>query len=203
MIHNLRAVLDHTVFGLSAYCQGRALTDGEARSVEWPVVSTPKQWDDFVRKHKPEIRFLSNAYKQIIESEQPYRGANEYLRTSHPMHVLHALWNLDKHRQINFFAGSGKVVAVYVPGNLAVPYRTTPPVMNNGSEVVHVSIADVESKEDLHPIIEVDVTLHEGGPPRHPVTGVRQPIAAFLRQMHNSVFGVLDALNDLVERGVR
>lgn len=163
LIHNLRAALDHAVYGLSIHCQGRVLTHGEARSIEWPVLSTPGEWDEFVRKKKPSIRFLSAPYQQIIESEQPYHGTNEYIRTSHPMHVLHSLWNLDKHRQISFFAGFGKVMGLYMPGDRGLPYDLTPAIVNHGSEVVHVPVDRLQSKEDLNPLIQVEVTLHEGG----------------------------------------
>lgn len=203
LVHNLRSALDHAVYGLSIYCQGRALTDAEARSVEWPVYTDPAKWQAFLAAGMPAIRLLSRPYQEVIEREQPHSGGNEYIRASHPMHVLHSLWNLDKHREISFFAGFGKVVALYVAGDLGVPYGLTPPVVDNGSEVVHVPIGRVQSKEDLNPVVLVEVALQEGGPPRNPMTSARHPIGGFLGYLHNAVFDVLDQFTDLLERGVR
>lgn len=203
VVHNLRAALDHAAFGLSSYCQGRSLTDGEAKSVEWPVLTQPEDWAEFVRKKEPSIRFLSESYREVVESEQPYRGTNDYIRSSHPMHVLHSLWNLDKHRQIIFFAAFGEVMHVFVTGSFDVPHRVTPAIVEAGSEVVRVPIASLRDKEDLQPVIQVQVSLREGGPPRHPATGAPHPIGGFLDYMHNRVFGVLQAFTELLERGIR
>lgn len=203
LIHNLHGVLDHAILGLSEFFAGRRLTDGEARSVEFPVYTDPGKWEGFVAAGMPAIRFLPPAYREVVESNQPYRGPNDYIRTSHPMHVLHALWNLDKHRQITFFAGSGKVVMVYVPGNPSAPYRVTAPVVDNGSEVARIPISSVKSKEDFEPIIQVEVALQEGGPPRNPMSGAVQPIGSFAGYMHASVFDVLQTFDDMLRRGVR
>jgi hypothetical protein len=203
VINNLRAALDHAVFGLSWYCLGRRLTEREARSISWPVISRPEAWDEFVGKKKPSIRFLSDPYKELVEDEQPYRGSNEYIRTSHPVHVLDSLWNVDKHRQIHFVAAAGKVMAMYVPGDFSVPHRLTPAVVDNGSQVVHVPFGAVNSQEDLSPLVQVEVTLQNGGPPRNPVTGSLRPLGGLLGEMHSSVFGILQGFTDLLERGIR
>lgn len=195
-VNNLRAVLDHCVYGLSYFFAKRALTEAEAKSIYFPVTLDSGDWDALMRKKDCPIRFLPDPYREIIESEQPHRGPNEFIRTSHPMHVLHALWNVDKHRQITFFARFGKVMTVYVPGDPVPAYRVTAPVVDDGSQVVRIPIGTVTSKEDFEPIIQVEVSLRESGPPGNPVTGHRPPVGAFLGYMHNRVFGVLDAFQD-------
>jgi hypothetical protein len=203
VINNLHGVLDHAVFGLSQFFEQRRLTEVEAKNVYFPVFSDPEKWAGFVAAKSAAIRFLPDQYREIIEREQPHRARNDYIRTSHPMHVLHTLWNLDKHRQITFFGQFGKVVDVYMAGYGDRAYRVTPPVVDNGSEVVRVPISRVESEEDFEPIIQVEITLNEGGPPRNPVTGARQPIAKFAGQMHSAVFEVLSGFQDLLDRGIR
>lgn len=201
-VHNLRGTLDHAVHGLSRYFAGRPLTEPEMKSIEFPITTDPDHWRRYVEGGKQSIRFLPDAYRQIIESEQPYRGSNDFIRSNHPMHVLKTLWNTDKHRTIPLFVGFGRVMLVYVPGDPGFStYRRTPAVMNNGSEVVRVPIGRIKSKEDLQPIVQVEVTLQEGGPTRNPV-GTRQPIGSFLGYMHNTVFEVLSEFEDLLHSGV-
>lgn len=89
-----------------------------------------------------------------------------------------------------------------VPGDFDVPYRVTPASVHNGSEVVHVSVERVHSKEDLQPIIQVEVSLQEGGPPQNPVSSAVRPIGGFLGYMHNAVHDVLTQFTHLLERGI-
>ncbi len=179
VVHNLHGVLDHAVFGLSEYFSGGRLTDREARSVAFPVHTDPAKWDVFVRDGMRAIRFLPEPYRQIVESEQPCRGTNDFIRTNHPLHVLHSLWNTDKHRRIPLIAAFAQVM----------------------TDVIRVPISRVRSKDDLHPVISVEISLQECGPTRSS-TGTRRPIGGFAEYMHNTVFEVLAGFQDLLGRGV-
>lgn len=202
VINNLHGVLDHAVFGLSQFFEGRPLTDGEARSVEFPIFTVPLKWERFVASKMPALRFLPDPHKSVVEREQPCRGSNEYFRNVHPMHVLHTLWNLDKHRQISSFAGFGKVLTVLASGRSDLPYRVTPAVVPNSSEVVRVAVGALKSREDFEPVIQVEVALTEGGPPRNPTTGWWLPIGSYAGLMHNTVFDVLSQFQTLLDQGV-
>jgi hypothetical protein len=202
LIHDLRAALDHAVFGLSSFCQGRQLSDDEARSTAWPVVSRPADHAEFVRTGRWAVRFLSEPFREVVESEQPWRGSNDYLRASHPLHVLHHLWNLDKHRRINFFATFGTVVAVLAGGG-PVPFRVTPAVASACSDVATIAEDQVDANEALHPVVIVTAALLEGGPPLGQASGAPRALTGLLGEMHGRVFSVLQGVTDLIERGVR
>lgn len=203
LVHNLHAALDHAVFGLSEFFERRPLTEKEAQSVYFPVVSDPAKWAAFVAVKSPAIRFLPQPYRDVIEREQPHRGSNDIIRAKHPMHALHATWNMDKHRQIGFFAGFGKVVAVGVAGKFDRPYRVTAPVVDNASDAVRLPISPDYAKEDIEPHIVVDVALQERWPAGNPMPNVHRPIRALAPYMHSRVFEVLHAFDDMLRRGVR
>jgi hypothetical protein len=161
IVHDLRSALDNLV------CQLVALNGGRADvGHTFPVLAkepangfaaqTRRQWTDARgrQRHGP-LWGLSNAALAIIEAAQPFRRADGLL-----LQRLHALWNLDKHRDL---------APIHV---IAAPARLYPDdVVPLGRDdrldgrvyVVEVTVQP-RTYVDVRPQPPTDVTLGQGVP---------------------------------------
>lgn len=85
-VHNLRSALDHLVYALAA------LRRKKPRGTQFPIFLDPCE---FQVKGLPYLSGVHEAARTIIEELQPYRVAEP---KKHPLTVLAALSNADKHR---------------------------------------------------------------------------------------------------------
>jgi len=83
-IQNLRSALDHLVYEAA---EGKGKT-------QFPIFT---KIDDYRKKGKPMIKTVPEEMWDSIESIQPFSFMPEHA-DQHPLAILHALSNLDKHR---------------------------------------------------------------------------------------------------------
>jgi len=86
-VHCLRSALDQLV---SSLC-----TEAPSRRTTFPIWGREKDW---IIEAPGQIWSLPSKYVAIVKEAQPYHRGDQ--AHSHPLAVLHELWNLDKHRAI-------------------------------------------------------------------------------------------------------
>lgn len=90
---NLRAALDHAVFGHAA---GRnTLTDNQIKKLNFPIFAVAKP--GYVQTIKFLASLLDANFLKVIESHQPFNDAYPEVK---PVQVLNGLVNADKHRTL-------------------------------------------------------------------------------------------------------
>lgn len=100
-VHNMRAALDHIAYQLAINCM-ETLSESEAKSIEFPIISNPDDFDRMTKKGKPaygtglaKIQYADPAVRPLIEAMQPYNGGDWEL-----LALLHDLDRIDKHREL-------------------------------------------------------------------------------------------------------
>ncbi len=193
LVHNLRGALDHAVFELSQLLQGRHLTDKEAQSVEFPIWVDPGHlWPGKktgARPYPPGVCFLSKRLQKWIGLEQPYKGPDETTRLNHPLAVLYAINNADKHRELLLVGTLPPQMLVGASREAVNSVHATPAVVENGSEVVRVPL-ELDPTEHLSAFVIVEVALQGGGPIRNPIA-TSSPLEGLADSMYQSVAYVL------------
>jgi hypothetical protein len=89
--HQLRSAVEHIAFGLVL----AAGNEPTPRTI-FPVL---------LKQPKPKLRIaggISAEALAIVDRVQPYKLTED--RESHPLYVLHRLWNVDKHRNLHLTA---------------------------------------------------------------------------------------------------
>jgi len=98
IIHDLRATLDHLVWGLTEIEQGAAPDPlpriSDWRHIEFPIFDDP---DAFPKAGERRLWGVSDADRTLIESYQPYHRGDR-LR----LWYLHELSRISKHRRLHF-----------------------------------------------------------------------------------------------------
>lgn len=93
-VHNLRSALDHLAWNL-ATDQARAETP---RRIEFPIILDDPDKDAEARgKLKRLLGCLRPETHAVIDGSQPYKTGDSH----HPLWLLQALWNTDKHRTLH------------------------------------------------------------------------------------------------------
>jgi hypothetical protein len=183
-VHNLRSSLDHVAWRL-ATPEARA---SHPWRIEFPVVfGNPGEEEAAQRRLRPKLRLLRPDSHATIDAVQPYHTGN----THHPLWLLRALWNTDKHRVLHtagFAFTNADVPSHPMYGyegwthgpidrtrprmTLVTHYGNSVPsldelVAGNSSKVADVSLGDVEGAG--------------GATPDYPFTGL--PIRQVLRYL--------------------
>lgn len=89
IVHEARSALDNLIEVLNFRSKGHATT-----GTAFPICKDKK---GFQKKGKPKMGSVGDEAAEIVESLQPYHRGDQY--ALHPLWILHALWNRDKHRQ--------------------------------------------------------------------------------------------------------
>ncbi|HEX2784958.1 MAG TPA: hypothetical protein VHN36_15345 [Ilumatobacteraceae bacterium] len=101
MAHHLRSGLNNVVYEAAELAAGRHLTEHEARSIEFPIVSHAGDFEVAAR------RGLQHAYDLLVDhvrAFQPYGNGDGFLQpgagllNQHPLELLRLFNNYDKHR---------------------------------------------------------------------------------------------------------
>jgi hypothetical protein len=106
-IHNLRATLDHLVVQLAILGQGRALTEEEVRSSEFPVLHDPASWGQVAGPRG--VKLLRSGERERIRELQPFNAQDRSIwgraalfgagaRIPRMIQALHHIDIADKHR---------------------------------------------------------------------------------------------------------
>lgn len=98
VVHNLRSALDHLAWQIVDANGGATGND-----IKFPSSRTEHEYEEWRRprpdrkKRDPFVGVDCRAIK-AIEEEQPYKRKNGQDPATHPLAVLNALWNRDKHK---------------------------------------------------------------------------------------------------------
>jgi hypothetical protein len=93
-VHNLRSALDHLAWNL-ATDQARVNTP---RGIEFPVIlDNPDENAEAGGKLRRLLSLLRPETHALIDGAQPYKTGDSH----HPLWLLQALWNTDKHRTLH------------------------------------------------------------------------------------------------------
>jgi hypothetical protein len=93
-VHNLRSALDHLICQLTLLDGG---TMEDCAQTQFPIVSEGEA--RFEQQADRRIPRLSKKHRALVKKAQPYQAGNE--AASHPLAILAALSNADKHRVLN------------------------------------------------------------------------------------------------------
>jgi hypothetical protein len=100
LLHSARAALDNTAYSL-AEAQTGVLSSKQARKIYFPVTTAEA---DYRKAAVGEmLKPLSPAARAAIEAAQPWQQASPM---EHPLAMLAALSNIDKHRRLSLAASS-------------------------------------------------------------------------------------------------
>jgi hypothetical protein len=101
ILTNLRAVLDHAVYGHAAArasAMGTPLTKRQERELNYPIIRIATYWPNRKAAIAP---LLDPAVMAVIEQKQPFNAPDP---DRHPITVLNGLVNRDKHRAMRTVA---------------------------------------------------------------------------------------------------
>lgn len=198
VVHNLRSALDHLAWQLATE-QARADTP---RRIEFPIfLDDPANDPDIRRALTKILNCLRPESHAVIDAAQPYKTGN----THHPLWLLQALWNTDKHRTLHtagFLFGDptdappdGFGFGNWSHGefNRADPEHRTP--LANGHSLIvgdNTFEGEVQGRVDAYKDFTVDVSLGPAAPGEHWWTG--SPFAGLpIRQMLRRIREYVDA----------
>lgn len=149
-VHCLRSALDQLLAGLWT-----EPTDSRTR---FPICRTQRQW---VVDAPGMYWSVPPAYVAILNGAQPYHRGDE--AHAHPLAVLNALWNLDKHQTIPAVALSGRRIQIEVVSARGVPgweklkFGTHPGrALKKGTVLAEASYRDADTQDNA----QVDVKAH-------------------------------------------
>jgi hypothetical protein len=101
--HDLRSALDHLVWELTTRFSGEPPSEPPPSKSVWrdaafPIILKAQNWHVGLRA----IRGIDPSLVERFEALQPFRNPDYGgLPETHPLWILHCLWNRDKHRTIN------------------------------------------------------------------------------------------------------
>jgi hypothetical protein len=93
-VHNLRSALDHLAWAL-ALPEARATTP---RRIEFPIfLDDPTENPEIRGAFTKKLHCLRPEAQTVVDGAQPYKTGDSH----HPLWLLQALWNTDKHRTLH------------------------------------------------------------------------------------------------------
>lgn len=105
ILTNLRGALDHALFG-HIIARHPGLTNKEQQSIQFPVVDEQANWPKAEKKYRdPANPWVAQPIWDKIRDNQPM--VDESTASTHQLHVLHKLVNLDKHRAVHVVVQRG------------------------------------------------------------------------------------------------
>lgn len=201
ILTNLRAALDHAVFGHAAARQ--SLTPKQEKWLSYPIITTKSDWSDWLNQLQKKAITVEPNVLTVIENSQPF-NATAFPPDWHPLALLNGLVNHDKHRAVR--------TVVYVSeefdvksSDLDVVLKDVKPVeMIDGAIVASLTVRRATGKPGKKP-------GHPGWGPKnfHVVNGYSEKIElptvgdsrALLFTMNAFVSDVERLLNDLKAAG--
>jgi hypothetical protein len=192
LANNLHSALDQAVFQLSLHFTSGSICGKQRASIGFPVACDPKQWTG---GGEGKVRFLPTAYIDAIREEQPYVARQGVACSDHPLAVLHAIWNADKHRGIVPQSAWADMMALPVTYRHAwANYEWGPPVIDYGSDVLY-SDRPFDSEEYADVFGYIEITLEKGGIPGNEISPGR-PVIEIATSMYECVGSILTKLDE-------
>jgi hypothetical protein len=171
-MHNLRSSLDHLAVALSVGGKWKrkayfpvAVADYWQRSIE-----TGEYADKFAAERERWHRYtggIAEAPLAIIKALQPYKSGQD--ADTHPLRVLHALDNADKHRRLATLTLGllDATTTIHDPAGGALFSQRLPGMVQDGAVVASFPFADASAEVDVHihgaAQVAVEIAWEEGG----------------------------------------
>jgi hypothetical protein len=140
ILTNLRAALDHVIFGHAAAraeAGGSPLTARQEKELNFPIISVAGDWPNRQARLTP---FVDPAVLAVIERWQPFNQLHQVAPDWEPLALLNSLVNRDKHREVRVVSYVNEEFNV-IESNHEVVARTAPPkAMTDGAVVATMRI---------------------------------------------------------------
>jgi hypothetical protein len=186
-VHCLRSALDQLVSGLWT-----DTTDGKTR---FPICRSEKEW---ITEAPAMYWSVPQPLVAIFDRAQPYHCGNK--ADDHPLAILNALWNFDKHKAIPAVALAARDIKIEVvgaerfPGWEKLKFRTHPGrALKKGAILGEAPFreSDVgpEAKVDVYPHLSVNVAF--GQINKASVISGKPVFDTFQNLLIPAVFGVM------------
>jgi hypothetical protein len=152
-VHCLRSALDQLVAGLC--------TEPPSRRTRFPICLTKKAW---IIDSPGQIWSVPEKYVAAIDGAQPYHRGDE--ANDHPLALLNALWNLDKHETIPAVALATSGIKIEVVGAEGVPdwetlkFRTHPGrALKQGTVLAEASFRNADTEDNAQVYVKAHLTV--------------------------------------------
>jgi hypothetical protein len=152
-IHCLRSALDQLVAGL--------WTDKTSITTRFPICKTEREWI----VNAPGMYWsVPPAYVAVLDRAQPYHRGDK--ANEHPLAILNALWNLDKHEAIPAMALTGRRIKIEAAGADGFPdwqqlkFRTHPGrALKQGTVLGEASYRDADTEDNAKVYVNAHITV--------------------------------------------
>ena len=197
-VHCLRSALDQLMWGICDPAE-------RSERTQFPICTTRRQW---VTQAPAQYWGANAGFVKLLDRLQPYQRGDQNAAREHPLAILQALSNLDKHRTIPAIAlvadhTEGTVLSYegiekwsalrFLPGT---PYE--PDAVIAKAKIVPDN-SGVEPKMDVHIEIDPDIGFGVIGPAP---TITHKPVDDVLREIAEYVAGILDLMVDIWNQAV-
>jgi hypothetical protein len=171
-IHNMRSSLDHLAWQLALLN-----TATPYHRTEFPIYKDRTSGN--VKAVRRKLQDVPTKAADLIERLQPYNSGDRH--KAHPLWILHALWNIDKHSLLLPISHMGWVPVFYGPGGSCE-------VLDDGTIIITVPV-EVDAELDIEPQITTDIAF----PLDSPGGGmeVRELLWSIYKALDNLVFPAL------------
>ncbi|MGV0808562.1 hypothetical protein [Mycolicibacterium setense] len=187
VLSNLRAALDHALFGHASSRQ--ALTEDQERALQYPVVTDATKWPRAQAKLAP---FVDPAVLQAIEDSQPFKVQ---LPDWQFLALLNGLVNRDKHRQVRVVTYNNELFEITHTDADVVSIDNAPRELVDGAVVASVKLRRPDRQPGKPPsdvVAHLSVQFGYTENLELPVVGEWKSVTAVLPVLHRNVVLVLD-----------
>lgn len=136
VLTNLRAALDHSVFGHAA--ARNSLTPQQEKSMQFPILTDPTKWSGAHARLAP---LLDPDVLKVIGECQPFHHQQNGGPDWHPLAVLNGLVNHDKHRTVRTVSYVNEDFTVVNSELPVASVEAEPVAMDDGAVVATVTLA--------------------------------------------------------------
>ncbi len=152
-VHCLRSALDQLVSGL--------WTEKTSNMTRFPICKTEREW---IVEAPGMYWSVPPAYVAVLDKAQPYHGGDK--ANEHPLALLNALWNLDKHKAIPAVALAARKIKIDAVGAEGFPdwenlkFHTHPGrALKHGTVLGEASYTDADTGENAKVYVNAHVTV--------------------------------------------
>jgi len=186
--HNLRGCLDHLIYQLALLDTG-----GKApRDTCFPVARSEGEYLGIPSGETRSLRDralagVSEEHRALVDAEQPYVGRPRRLADKHPLAVLNAFSNTDKHRLVSptyLLPAHVKVTPIGGTFDVIIQPDTSTRLISNNAHVYSVGLSNIEPDVGMEEVrMVVDFTFSFAFGNRGLTDGDFLNLCAFVRDL--------------------